>query len=140
MVIWTDPAKADLRSIHDFIAADSRHYARKVVQDLVDKTDIRDRLPHIGRVVPELGDDNIRELLPYSYRVLYEIKSNDVFVLAVVHQCWTRMLDPDAGPGRCWTRDAGPGHLLDPDTHPDAGPGHPPRNATRFLTDTTDSS
>jgi toxin ParE1/3/4 len=35
MVIWSDPAKVDLRSIHDFIAHDSRHYAKKVTQDIV---------------------------------------------------------------------------------------------------------
>jgi len=36
MVIWADPAKSDLRSIHDFIASDSKYYAKKVVQDIVD--------------------------------------------------------------------------------------------------------
>jgi len=34
MVIWSEPAKADLRSIHDFIAHDSQHYAKKVTQDI----------------------------------------------------------------------------------------------------------
>lgn len=86
MVIWSAPAKADLRSIHDFIATDSRHYAKKVVQDLIEKTEVLDRLPRIGRIVPGLGDDNIRELLPYSYRVIYEIKGEDVVVVAVVHK------------------------------------------------------
>jgi len=86
VVIWSAPAKADLRSIHDFIATDSRHYAKKVVQDLIEKTEVLDRLPRIGRIVPGLGDDNIRELLPYSYRVIYEIKGEDVVVLAVVHK------------------------------------------------------
>jgi plasmid stabilization system protein ParE len=43
MVIWSDPAKADLRSIHDFIARDSRHYAKKVAQDIVVKTDAKIR-------------------------------------------------------------------------------------------------
>ncbi len=86
MVIWSAPAKADLRSIHDFIANDSRHYAKKVVRDLIDKTDILDRLPRIGQVVPELGDDNIRQLQLYSYRLIYEIKGEDVLILAVVHK------------------------------------------------------
>lgn len=61
-MIWTDPVKADLRSIHDFIAPDSRHYARKVVQDIVDKTDVLHRLPRIGR-----KED--RELLRQSQKV-----------------------------------------------------------------------
>lgn len=34
MVIGSQPASADLRSIHDFIARDSRFYAKKVVQDI----------------------------------------------------------------------------------------------------------
>lgn len=93
MVIWAGPAKADLRSIHDFIAPDSRHYARKVVQDIVAKTDVLNRLPRIGRKVPELDDDNIRELLPHSYRMLYEIKGEDVVILAVIHQ--RRELQPE---------------------------------------------
>lgn len=49
MVIWTQPAKADLRSIHDFIAHDSRHYAKKVVQDIREKTDNLEQLPKRGK-------------------------------------------------------------------------------------------
>ena len=86
MVIWSEPAKADLRSIHDFIAHDSRHYAKKVTLDIAAKTDILDKLPRVGRMVPELGNDNIRELSLYAYRILYEIKDQDVCVLAVIHQ------------------------------------------------------
>ena len=93
MVIWSDPAKADLRSIHDFIAHDSRHYAKKVVQDIAVKTEVLDELSRMGRVVPELGNETIRELSLYSYRILYEIKNQDVFVLAVIHK--RRDLQPE---------------------------------------------
>ncbi|MFU8837372.1 MAG: type II toxin-antitoxin system RelE/ParE family toxin [Thiohalomonadaceae bacterium] len=85
-MIWSDPAKADLRSIHDFIAHDSKHYAKKVTQDIVTKTDVLDELPRMGKVVPELGTDAIRELSLYSYRIMYEIKASDVVVLAVIHK------------------------------------------------------
>jgi toxin ParE1/3/4 len=86
MVIWSEPAKADLRSIHDFIAHDSRHYAKKVTQDIREKTDILDELPRVGKTVPEVGDENVRELSLYSYRIIYEIKDRVVVVLAVVHK------------------------------------------------------
>ena len=66
MVIRSDAARADLRSIHDFIAPDCRYYAKKVVQDIVAKTDILNKLPRMGGVVPELGNENIRELSLYS--------------------------------------------------------------------------
>ena len=74
MVIWSQPAKADLRSIHDFIAHDSRHYAKKVTQDIREKTDILEQLPKAGRKVLELNDDHVRELSLYPYRIIYEIK------------------------------------------------------------------
>lgn len=64
MVIWSEPAKADLRSIHDFIAHNSRYYAKKVVQDIREKVDGLDELPKIGRMVPELNDENVRVFLP----------------------------------------------------------------------------
>jgi plasmid stabilization system protein ParE len=86
VVIWSDPAKADLRSIHDFIAHDSTHYAKKVTQDIVARTDGLNELPRRGKVVPELGNEAIRELSLYSYRILYEIKAPDVIVLAVIHK------------------------------------------------------
>jgi plasmid stabilization system protein ParE len=43
-------------------------------------------LPHIGKVVDELKDDNIRELPIYTYRIIYEVKTDDVFILSVVHK------------------------------------------------------
>ena len=86
MVIWSDPAKADLRSIHDFIAHDSTHYAKKVTQDIAAKPDVLDNLPRVGKVVPEFDNEAIRELSLYSYRILYEIREPDVVVLAVIHK------------------------------------------------------
>lgn len=86
MVTWSDHAKADLRHIHDFIAAGSRHYAKTVTQGIVDKTMRLSELPRIGKVVPELDDEDIREVHMYSYRILYEIKADHTHVLAVVHK------------------------------------------------------
>ena len=86
MVRWTEPARADLRSIYDFIAHDTLHYARKVTQDIVARTEILSELPRMERSVPELGNENIREIALYSYRIVYEIKDNDLFVLAVIHK------------------------------------------------------
>ncbi len=86
MVIWTEPAKADLRSIHDFIAHDSKHYAKKVIQGIREKTDVLDHLPRMGKIVTEIGDKNVKELSQYSYRIIYETRSQNVFVLAVVHK------------------------------------------------------
>lgn len=39
MVKWTTPAKDDLKDIHEYIARDSKYYAQKVSQDIVDKSE-----------------------------------------------------------------------------------------------------
>ena len=86
MVIWSRPAKSDLKNIHDFIAESSRHYAKKVIHEIREKVDILNELPAAGRMVPEIGSADIRELHIYSYRIMYEIVAGDIHVLAVVHK------------------------------------------------------
>ena len=85
MVIWSEPAKADLRSIYDFIANNSPFYAKKVVQDIRGKTDVLNDLPNIGKKVPELNIETIRELSQYSYRIIYEVKPDRAEILAIIH-------------------------------------------------------
>ena len=85
MVIWAAPAKTDLRIIHDFITSDSKYYAKKVVWDIVEKTSILEKYPRSGRKVPEIDDENVREIFTYSYRILYEIKSEKIYVIGIIH-------------------------------------------------------
>ena len=61
--------------------------ARRVSEELIKKTIGLDTLPRKGRKVPELNVDAVRELGLYSYRILYEIKSDTLIeVLAVIHK------------------------------------------------------
>jgi plasmid stabilization system protein ParE len=85
MVKWSVPARNDLKQIHDYIATDSKYYARMVIQEIVAKTETLTELPEIGRVVPEISGQNIRELLVYSYRLVYEISAGGIEILAIIH-------------------------------------------------------
>jgi len=85
VVEWTDPAKQDLKAIHDYIARDSTFYAKKVSLEIVEKSEKLNILPEIGRVVPEIGDTRIRELIIYSYRLVYEIFPDKIEILALIH-------------------------------------------------------
>ncbi len=80
MVRWTDHAKTQLRDIHQYIARDSSVYAKRVTEALVNNTIGLDDLPRIGRIVPELNEETVRELSLYSYRILYEIKPTHISV------------------------------------------------------------
>lgn len=86
MVKWTRHALTQLRHIHDYIAHDSPLYAKRVSDALVRKTFLLDDLPRMGRKVLELNEENVRELALYSYRILYEIKTTHIDILAVIHK------------------------------------------------------
>lgn len=85
-LIWTDQAINDLDDIGDYIAENSLTYAKLTVQKLYEKTSVLHDFPHIGRIVPEKNDENLRELIEGSYRIIYEIVSNDlIHILTVYH-------------------------------------------------------
>jgi len=52
MVKWSVPARNDLKLIYDYIAKDSKYYARNVIQEIVAKTETLTELSEIGRIVP----------------------------------------------------------------------------------------
>mgnify|MGYP001175426574 FL=1 len=85
MVKWTLPAKQDLRQVYDYIASDSKFYAQKVADEIIEKSNTLKLFPEIGRVVPEVGDPHIREVIVYSYRLVYEVSGKNIEVLALIH-------------------------------------------------------
>ena len=82
-VIWTRPAREDLREIRGYIAQDSERYARVVVARLVVAVRRLREYPLSGRVVPELGRPTVREVIEGSYRIVYRVTPDAVQVLAV---------------------------------------------------------
>ncbi len=86
MVRWTRHALTQLRHIHDYIAQDSPLYAKRVSDALVRKTLLLDELPRLGKIVPEFDEEHVRELSLYSYRILYEINTSHIDILAVIHK------------------------------------------------------
>lgn len=85
MVIWSEMARDDLRAIFKYIELDSKFYANKVVHEIIEQASTLNNLPAQGRIVPELNDTSIREIFVYSYRVMYQISSEKIEVLTVVH-------------------------------------------------------
>ena len=85
MVRWSNPSKQDLKQIYDFIAKDSTYYAQRVVATIVEKSDKLGVFPYMGRIVPERNEERIREILIYSYRIIYQINLDDIEILALIH-------------------------------------------------------
>ena len=86
MVKWSDSAKFDLRQIYDYISKDSKIYGKRVIDNIVSRSEELNVYANLGKMVTELNNPKIRELLIYSYRLIYHISSDDeVEVLAIVH-------------------------------------------------------
>ncbi len=85
IVVWSPRAIDDVDAIAAYIAGDSEAYAASVVRSILDKARRLSEFPYIGRVVPEFGDETIREIFAYSYRIIYEIEGNEITVAAVIH-------------------------------------------------------
>jgi plasmid stabilization system protein ParE len=83
--------RGDLEAIAQYIAADSTAYAAAVVQTILTTTRKLSPFPHSGRVVPELGDESIREWFAYSYRIIYRVENEIVTIAAIIHG--KRLLD-----------------------------------------------
>ncbi len=84
-VEWSPEATEDLESIADYIARDSRFYAQAVVSKILTVSRSLQQFPLAGRIVPELGDEHIRERFVYSYRLIYRVEPGRILVVAVTH-------------------------------------------------------
>ena len=71
---WAGPAVCDLRGIRAYIAQDSEYYADRFTERLLAAVENLSTFPQMGRVVPEVGDPGIRELLFNNYRIMYRIE------------------------------------------------------------------
>lgn len=90
-VRWTPQAADDLEAICLFIARDAPPLAAIFADRLFRATERLASHPRLGRVVPELRNQNIREIIIGSYRVIYRIWEDEVQLLTLHHGA--RLLD-----------------------------------------------
>ena len=84
-VRWSEGALDDLNAIGAYFERTSRQYARSIVARLYTAPEALTEHPHLGRVVPEVEVEHIREIVREGYRVVYIVSDDRVEVLAVLH-------------------------------------------------------
>lgn len=84
-IVWTVSARRHLDEIAEFISRDSPEGARQVVDQTLAAARSLETLADRGRVVPERGDPDIREVFVYRYRLIYRTIGDQVTVLAFIH-------------------------------------------------------
>ena len=86
-------ARADLREIGDFIAADNPSRARSFVSELRSRCQALGRQPLMGRRAPEVAPD-VRILIFGSYLILHRVFDDRISIDRVVHSARDRSTLP----------------------------------------------
>ena len=84
-IVWTDLSVLELKDVYDYISIDSKRYAKNQVERIKSKILILKTMPEIGRIVPELENSEIQELIDGNYRIVYRIKTRDYIEILTVH-------------------------------------------------------
>jgi plasmid stabilization system protein ParE len=81
-VTWSKSAQSALDEVITYINQDSPANARRVLVAALDAAASLDTLAERGRIVPELADSHVRELLVFKYRLLYRVSDDGVTIVA----------------------------------------------------------
>jgi toxin ParE1/3/4 len=84
-VLWSPRALERVEEIFEIIRWDKPGAARRWVEKVFYSVEGLTELPRQGRVVPEVGREEVRELLLGNYRVVYRIDERVINILTIRH-------------------------------------------------------
>jgi len=84
-VNWTEAAIGDLKDIRDHIAKDPIRYADELSARLREHSRLLSLHPRLGKAVPEVKNDQLRELVLGKYRIIYWIMTETRLEVVAVH-------------------------------------------------------
>jgi addiction module RelE/StbE family toxin len=84
-ISWLIEAQRDLKEIFDYIALDSSKYASLQIDRIYQKVALLKTQPLLGKVVPELENNSIRELVEGNYRIIYRVVNEKRLHILMVH-------------------------------------------------------
>ena len=82
---WSPRAASNFEDICNYIGKDSKYYASLFAKKVNALIKAIPQFPKSGRIVPEYGDENIREKIYENYRIVYRIKEGFVEIVAICH-------------------------------------------------------
>lgn len=82
-IITEKHAQQELIQIKWYIAQDSEFYANKTVNEINKRIDNLLLFPEMGRVIDK--DENIRQIIYKSYKILYKFNSENIYILHIIH-------------------------------------------------------
>lgn len=84
-IVWSPLALDRVAEIAGYIARDKPSAAEKWVKTVFAKVEQLEISPELGRVVPEIGNVQFRELIYSQCRIVYRIEKKRISILTVRH-------------------------------------------------------
>jgi plasmid stabilization system protein ParE len=85
-IFWTDESKKWLKEIYDYIVLDNEKIAKRVINEIIERTEIIKTFPEIGQKLLEWEKENIRMILYGHYRIVYKIVTEKrIDILGIYH-------------------------------------------------------
>lgn len=84
-IIWSPLAIERAYEIAEYIAQDSITVAENWIDTVFAKVEHLKLFPESGRIVPEINNLKIKELIYGNYRIIYRIEEKQISILTVRH-------------------------------------------------------
>lgn len=85
-IIWSLTARTKTKEILEYISEDNPDAALTLIDEFETKVEKLRLNPESGRVLPELKNNNIREIVVHkNYGVIYDINPDSIIILTVRH-------------------------------------------------------
>lgn len=84
-IIWSPLAIERVSEIAEYIAQDKPSAAENWIDTVFSKVDKLKSSPEIGRIVPEIKNNQFRELIYGNYRIIYRIEKKQISILTIRH-------------------------------------------------------
>jgi toxin ParE1/3/4 len=84
-IIWSPLALDRVSEIAGYIAQDKPSAAEMWVKAIFSKVEQLEVSPELGRIVPEIGNSQFRELIYCNYRIIYRVEIIRISILTVRH-------------------------------------------------------
>jgi len=82
-IIWTHEALENIIEIENYIAQNNPQNAIEFTDSLINKCEYFIDNPNMGRIVPELSESNMRELIHRNYRIVSRHIEEEIQILTV---------------------------------------------------------
>lgn len=84
-IIWSPLSVDRVSEIAEYISVDNPDSSQKWVEKLFGVVEKLKTFPRSGRIVQEINEDTIRELIFVNYRIIYRIEPKQISILTVRH-------------------------------------------------------